>query len=186
MVTGEIKGPGHERPGPRGAGRRLLRHLPLHQRRDAHADAEPRARERVHRPDARRGNQGRHEAGQARARSSPSEGCGGGFHECVESPLHLQSDFCAGCHQVYHYDDHFPLEATYTEWKHGPYAQKGIMCQDCHMVDHETFMRTADTFKRPERGEYRHFFSGANYLLLLPRRSGRKEGRRRDARFEPA
>ncbi len=107
----------------------------------------------------------------------PSEGCGGGFHECAESPLHLQSDLCAGCHQVYHYDDHFPLEATYNEWKHGPYAQKGIMCQDCHMVDHETFLRTADTFKRPERSEYRHFFGGANYLLYyLAEAAAKKAG----------
>jgi hypothetical protein len=67
-----------------------------------------------------------------------SEGCGGGFHECIESPLHLQSDLCASCHDVYHYDTHFPLEMTYLEWKHGPYAQKGIMCQDCHMVDTDT------------------------------------------------
>ncbi|OGW39544.1 MAG: cytochrome C [Nitrospirae bacterium GWD2_57_9] len=107
----------------------------------------------------------------------PSEGCGGGFHECAESPLHLQADLCAGCHQVYHYDDHFPLEATYNEWKHGPYAQKGIMCQHCHMVDHETFIRTADTFNKPERREFRHFFSGANYLLYyLAEAAAKKAG----------
>ncbi len=87
------------------------------------------------------------------------------FHECDESPLHLQADLCAGCHQVYHYDSHFPLEASYLEWKHGPYAQKTILCQDCHMVDLDTFKRTADEFKKPERHEYRHYFNGANYLL---------------------
>jgi hypothetical protein len=95
----------------------------------------------------------------------PSKDCGTGFHECVESPLHLRADLCAGCHQVYHYEDHFPLEATYLEWKHGAYAQKEILCQDCHMVDIPTFMRTADEFRKPERKEYRHFFNGANYLL---------------------
>ena len=94
-----------------------------------------------------------------------SDDCGMGFHECDESPLHLQADLCAGCHQVYHYDKHFPLEATYLEWKHGAYAQKTILCQDCHMVDLETFKRTADEFKKPERHEYRHYFNGANYLL---------------------
>ncbi|MDX9710073.1 MAG: cytochrome c family protein [Trichloromonas sp.] len=94
-----------------------------------------------------------------------SEECGMGFHECDESSLHLQADLCAGCHQVYHYDKHFPLEATYLEWKHGAYAQKTILCQDCHMVDLETFKRTADEFKKPERHEYRHYFNGANYLL---------------------
>lgn len=95
----------------------------------------------------------------------PSEECGGGFHECRESSLHLRADLCASCHQVYHYEAHFPLEATYLEWKHGPYAQQAILCQDCHMVDIATFKRSADTFRKPERQEYRHVFNGANYLL---------------------
>ncbi len=95
----------------------------------------------------------------------PSSDCGGGFHECAESSLHLRADLCAGCHQVYHYEDHFPLEATYLEWKHGAYAQKEILCQDCHMVDLSVFMRTADEFRKPDRKEYRHFFNGANYLM---------------------
>ena len=95
----------------------------------------------------------------------PKDGCGGGFHQCEESSLHLRADLCAGCHQVYHYEAHFPLEATYLEWKHGPYAQKEILCQDCHMVDIDTFKRSADEFKKPGRKEYRHYFSGANYLL---------------------
>lgn len=93
------------------------------------------------------------------------EECGMGFHQCEESPLHKQADLCAGCHQVYHHGSHYPLEATYLEWKHGPYAQSGIHCQDCHMVGAETFMRSADEFKKPGKGEYRHYFNGANYLL---------------------
>ncbi len=100
-----------------------------------------------------------------RGPSTPVENCGGGFHECVESPLHLRADLCASCHQVYHYDRHFPLEATYNEWKAGPYAQNSILCQDCHMVGIDVFMRAAEDFRKPERGEYRHFFNGANYLL---------------------
>ena len=95
----------------------------------------------------------------------PNEDCGGGFHSCEQSTLHKQADFCASCHQVYHYDTHFPLEATYNEWKQGPYAQKNIHCQDCHMVDIATFKRSADTFQKPDRKEYRHYFNGANYLL---------------------
>jgi hypothetical protein len=95
----------------------------------------------------------------------PSDKCGKGFHECAESPLHLRAELCAGCHQVYHYDDHFPLGSTYLEWKHGAYAQKEILCQDCHMVDFDVFLRAADDFRKPERDEYRHFFNGANYLL---------------------
>jgi len=96
---------------------------------------------------------------------APGADCGGGFHECKESPLLDQADLCAGCHQVYHYDKHFPIESTYNEWKEGPYAQRGIHCQDCHMVDTDTFLNSADSFKKPERSEYRHYFSGVNYLL---------------------
>jgi len=33
------------------------------------------------------------------------------------------------------------------------------------MVETDTFIKTADTFRKPERAEYRHYFSGANYLL---------------------
>jgi nitrate/TMAO reductase-like tetraheme cytochrome c subunit len=112
----------------------------------------------------------------------PYSDCGGGFHECVESGLHLQADLCASCHQVYHYDAHFPIESTYLEWKHGPYAQKNIMCQDCHMVDIEKFKRSADDFKKPERKDYRHYFSGANYLLTyLAAGAAKKAGDREQA-----
>ncbi len=95
------------------------------------------------------------------------EGCGGGFHECVESPLHLRAELCAGCHQVFHYKEHFSFEHTYSEWKKGIYALKGIQCQDCHMVDIPTFKRSADTFQKPQRHEYRHFFNGANFTMYL-------------------
>jgi len=95
------------------------------------------------------------------------EGCGGGFHECVESPLHLRAELCAGCHQVFHYKEHTPLEHTYAEWKRSMYAVNGIQCQDCHMVDIETFKRSADTFQKPQRGEYRHYFNGANFTMYF-------------------
>lgn len=95
----------------------------------------------------------------------PEEGCGDGFHECRQTEFHTQADLCASCHQVYHYEKHFPIEATYNEWKHSPYAQQDIHCQDCHMVGTETFVKVADTLLKPERKDYRHYFNGANYLL---------------------
>jgi hypothetical protein len=100
-----------------------------------------------------------------RGPNKAKDGCGGGFHECVESGLHLQAELCASCHQVYHYDSHFPIESTYLEWKHGPYAQKDILCQDCHMVDLQAFKNSAERFIKPDDAEYRHYFNGANYLL---------------------
>ncbi len=117
-----------------------------------------------------------------RGPTAPYDGCGGGFHDCAESGLHLRADLCASCHQVYHYDAHFPLEATYLEWKHGPYAQKNILCQDCHMVDFDVFRRSALEFRKPERKEYRHYFSGANFLLsYLAAAEARKRGDREEA-----
>ena len=113
----------------------------------------------------------------------PSANCGAGFHKCEESPLHLQADLCASCHQVYHHDTHFPIEATYLEWKHGPYAQKAILCQDCHMVDIDGFKRSADQFVKPKREEYRHYFNGANFLLsYLAAGAARKAGDERLAK----
>ena len=108
---------------------------------------------------------------------APEEGCGDGFHECVESPLHLQAELCASCHQVTHYEKHTPLELTYTEWKHSPYAAEGIVCQDCHMVELETFKRSADSFQKPEREEYHHYFNGANFLMYsLTEMAAKKAG----------
>ena len=105
----------------------------------------------------------------------PDSECGGAFHQCVESGLHLQADLCASCHQVYHYDSHFPLEATYLEWKHGPYAQKNILCQDCHMVDIQGFKRSAEEFIKPDRKEYRHLLQRSELPADLScGRSGKK------------
>ena len=97
--------------------------------------------------------------------NKPKTDCGGGFHECRQTEFHEKADLCASCHQVYHYEKHFPIEATYNEWKHSPYAQKDIHCQDCHMVATDTFVKAADTMIKPERKDYRHYFNGANYLL---------------------
>ena len=106
----------------------------------------------------------------------PGEDCGEGFHECVEQPLHKTTELCANCHQVHHYESHTPLESTYREWKDGPYSVKNIACQDCHMVDYDTFVRSADEFKKPERGEFRHYFNGANFLLYYLLEQAAKKG----------
>lgn len=115
--------------------------------------------------------------------TKPEEGCGGGFHECKQTDFHPKADLCASCHQVYHYDKHYPLESTYLEWKHSAYAQKDIHCQDCHMVDHETFVRSADSVIKPQRKEYHHYFNGANYLLYyLASQAAQKSGDKEQAK----
>jgi hypothetical protein len=102
-----------------------------------------------------------------RGPNRPDGECGGGFHECRQSRLHEQADICAGCHQVFHHEKQFPIESTYNEWKQSPYAQRNIQCQDCHMVESDTFLKSADDFRKPRRSEYRHYFNGTNYLLAF-------------------
>lgn len=56
------------------------------------------------------------------------------YHETKYSELHTTAEFCGMCHNANHLKNGLPLEATYSEWKAGPYAEKGIICQDCHMT----------------------------------------------------
>lgn len=56
------------------------------------------------------------------------------FHETAYSGFHQTAEFCGACHNVDHPTNGMHLEATYTEWKEGPYAAEGTQCQDCHMT----------------------------------------------------
>lgn len=56
------------------------------------------------------------------------------FHLSEYSEIHTKAEFCAGCHDVYHPVNGLPIEQPYQEWKEGPYAEQGIVCQDCHMT----------------------------------------------------
>ena len=108
---------------------------------------------------------------------APDEWCGDEFHVCKESPIHRSSKLCAACHQVTNYKTHTALEETYREWKNGPYSANNIHCQDCHMVDTETFKKVADTFEKPAREDYHHYFNGANFLIYnLTRLAALKSG----------
>jgi hypothetical protein len=65
------------------------------------------------------------------------------FHETAYSALHKGSALvCAACHE--HTNAHgAPVLSTYTEWKAGPYPERGQTCQECHMplVPGETVQR---------------------------------------------
>ncbi|MDY0340028.1 MAG: multiheme c-type cytochrome [Coriobacteriia bacterium] len=58
----------------------------------------------------------------------------GTAHQSAASDFHKTAEFCGNCHDVHHPVNGIPLEATYTEWKNGPYAAEGTVCQDCHMT----------------------------------------------------
>lgn len=72
------------------------------------------------------------------------------YHETEYSEHHAKSDFCGNCHNIFHPGNNFPIERTYDEWKYSVYAQKGVQCQDCHMVPVEVAKKVADTLTRPE------------------------------------
>jgi hypothetical protein len=72
------------------------------------------------------------------------------YHQTAYSDLHTKAEFCGNCHNIFHPGNKFPVEHTYDEWKASPYAQKGIICQDCHMVPVDTAIRVANEMTRPK------------------------------------
>ncbi len=107
------------------------------------------------------------------------------YHETAYSELHTSSRFCANCHQVFHPVTNFHIERTYDEWKYSVYAQKGIQCQDCHMMPVEKAIEAARTLERPVNpgqpcitgpkrdNMFTHEFVGANFTV--PALLGHKE-----------
>jgi len=55
-------------------------------------------------------------------------------HAAAYSQFHETAEFCGACHNVNHPANGTHLEATYSEWLASPYADEGIVCQDCHMT----------------------------------------------------
>jgi PGF-CTERM protein len=87
------------------------------------------------------------------------------YHGSMFSDLHTKSEFCGMCHDVNHPVTGIPVEATYTEWKGGPYNSTTV-CQDCHMTPGITHFE-ANPGKASGIGPYRdnvytHYFVGGN------------------------
>lgn len=53
-------------------------------------------------------------------------------HPSVQSDLFTDSKLCATCHQWTN-EHGVAIFDTYREWQKGPYPEKGIHCQNCHM-----------------------------------------------------
>jgi hypothetical protein len=98
-------------------------------------------------------------------------------HKAMHSGLFESAHLCGSCHDVFS-PDGFRIEEAYSEWKNGPYARRGIVCEDCHMgpepgkpfarteltrdyiVDHNIFPQA------PKRYRTNHNFTGPDYSLL--------------------
>ena len=67
-----------------------------------------------------------------KTKNGPRKDAKSPFHKSRFSNFHKSAEFCATCH-----DEQSPygawVKATYREWKNGPYAKEGVVCQDCHM-----------------------------------------------------
>jgi hypothetical protein len=103
------------------------------------------------------------------------------FHETSYSKFHTQAELCGACHDVRHVVFGTKLETPYEEWKKGPYSQKGIVCQDCHMYQRPGVPATGSTERPKNPGTaalggpkrehiFTHYFTGAN--VLIPARFG--------------
>lgn len=91
------------------------------------------------------------------------------YHETEFSDLHTKAEFCGMCHNVNHPINDLPLEATYTEWKEGPYSKEGVQCQDCHMTPGITQFE-ANPGKAASMGPkrdhiYTHYIVGGNAFI---------------------
>ena len=99
------------------------------------------------------------------------------WHKTEFSEHFTKSEFCGNCHNLFHPASNFPLENTYSEWKSSIYAEKGITCQDCHMMPVDKALEAAATLVRPKNPGYAspvgpkrenifsHEFTGANFAV---------------------
>lgn len=102
------------------------------------------------------------------------------YHPTRYSELHTKSEFCGLCHNVSHAANHLPIEATYDEWKNGPYntgdPQTTVTCQDCHMRQRPGIPSTGKTERPDNPGKgadygpdrkhvWTHYFVGANAVV---------------------
>ncbi len=91
------------------------------------------------------------------------------IHETAYSELHTKSEFCGMCHDVNHPENGLPLEATYSEWKKGPYSKEGVQCQDCHMTPGPGVTKPNPgkaAWNGPDREHiFTHYFVGGNAVL---------------------
>ena len=103
------------------------------------------------------------------------------YHETAYSKFHVRSEICGVCHDVRHHVFGTKLETPFEEWEQGPYAQKGVACQDCHMYQRPGMPATGATERTKNPGYaalggpkrehiFTHFFTGAN--VLIPSRFG--------------
>jgi hypothetical protein len=87
-------------------------------------------------------------------------------HKAGYSELHTRSEFCAGCHE-YTNEQGVPILSTYSEWKEGPYSDKDIHCQNCHMPLVEGKVVSPEIKKIKERRINLHNLAGGHSIAKV-------------------
>jgi len=80
-------------------------------------------------------------------------------HGSKATAFYATAEFCGTCHNE---KDPFGMwvKATHLEWKEGPYAAAGIVCQDCHMPPTEAW--AAEEMGERRDDVRQHLFHGAH------------------------
>jgi hypothetical protein len=80
-------------------------------------------------------------------------------HKIVTSDFYKTTEFCGNCH-----NEKNPfgvwVKSTQLEWKEGPYAPAGVVCQDCHMPKGGPFLNAL--MANPYNDSRLHLFHGAH------------------------
>ena len=80
-------------------------------------------------------------------------------HKIVTNDFFRTTEFCGNCH-----NEKNPfgvwVKSTQLEWKEGPYALAGVVCQDCHMPKGGPFLNALMT--KPYDDSRLHLFHGAH------------------------
>jgi hypothetical protein len=93
-----------------------------------------------------------------RVKYGPREGIESPSHRTMRSEFLGTAEFCGTCHNEM---DPYGIwvKSTHLEWKEGPYAKEGVVCQDCHMTYAGGFNAAMGT-KYPDAAQ--HLFHGAH------------------------
>ncbi|HVN58230.1 MAG TPA: multiheme c-type cytochrome [Bacteroidales bacterium] len=80
-------------------------------------------------------------------------------HKIITSEFFKTTEFCGNCH-----NEQNPfgvwVKSTQLEWKAGPYASAGVVCQDCHMPRGGPFLNAL--MANPYNDSRLHLFHGAH------------------------
>jgi hypothetical protein len=87
----------------------------------------------------------------------PKEGVNSPHHQTQKSDFISSAEFCGTCHNE---KDPYGIwvKSTQLEWKEGPYAKQGVVCQDCHMP--KAMAKSATMGKKDFVAQ--HLFHGAH------------------------